>query len=262
PRFVGAILHSEHARRSFERIGVPPERLLVAHNGYDPERMEPRLSTVEARAALGLPEQPTVAYSGRVQMSKGLDIVLEMATRCPEIHFLLVGSEGEGEVERHARRLPNVTVVPWQKFDRTVRYLYAADVLLLPPSLGPLAVGNTVLPMKLFLYLAAGRALLAPKAPDTEELLVHGSNSRLVEPGDAEVASDALRALVEDHETRQRLAEGAFETGKGLTWDARASRIEAFLAERLAQGGETPAKDPWSTVTWLKESARWLVEKR
>ncbi|MCA9580864.1 MAG: hypothetical protein KC416_03660, partial [Myxococcales bacterium] len=31
PRFVGAILHSEHARRSFERIGIPAERLLVAH---------------------------------------------------------------------------------------------------------------------------------------------------------------------------------------------------------------------------------------
>src|SRR5262249_43065578 len=80
--------------------------------------------------------------------------------------FILVGSEGDGPVEAAAHQIPNVSLVPWQPFGQLPPWLYAADVLLIPPSLDPLRRhGNTVLPIKLFLYLGAGRALLAPRAP-------------------------------------------------------------------------------------------------
>src|SRR5262249_18008844 len=66
PGLVGAVFHSQHALQSYLRLGVPESRLLVAHNGWDPARMEPRLSRAEARARLGLePNQFTVVYSGR-----------------------------------------------------------------------------------------------------------------------------------------------------------------------------------------------------
>ena len=64
---------------------------------------------------------------------------------------------GRGPVERRAESLPNVIVRPWQPFDSVLRYLDAADVLLVPPSAAPLRGGGTVLPLKLFSYLAAGR---------------------------------------------------------------------------------------------------------
>jgi len=91
-----------------------------------------------------------------------------------------------------------------------------------------------VLPMKLFGYLAAGRALLAPATPDVLELLVDGDNAVLVPPGDMEAAAHALRALLHDDVGRARLAAHARATGAELTWDARAAKIERFLYERLA----------------------------
>lgn len=264
PNLAGAVLHSQHTLASYRRLGAPDERLLVAHNGWDEARMEPRLSRTEARTRLGLdPGCFTVVYSGRINARKGLDIILDAARGAPEIGFVLVGSEGEGPVELAARPLANVRIVPWQRFRDLAPWLYAADVLVIPPSLEPLERhGNTVLPLKLFLYLAAGRVLLAPRAPDTAELLSDGQNAVLVDAGDAAATIAALRALAADPERADRLASAALATAQSLTWDARAGRIETFLRARLAAPPVPLSAGPWTTCGWVRETARWMVGAR
>lgn len=261
PRLLAAIFHSEHALTSYRRLGVPEARLLVAHNGWAPDRMEPRLSRSEARTRLGLPpERFTVVYSGRMNTRKGLDILLEVAALAPEIGFVLIGSEGEGPVERAAQAHPNVTIVPWLRFRELAPWLYAADVLIVPPSLAPLERhGNTVLPIKLFLYLAAGRVLVAPRAPDTAELLRDGVNAALVPPGDVTATVATLRALAADPARAARLAAGALATAADLTWDARGARIAQFLAARMVATDALPNPDPWRMGEWLREVGRWAV---
>ena len=264
PGLVGAVFHSEHTRRSYERIGIPGERMLVAHNGWDPARMEPRLDRDAARVQLQLPaDRFTVAYSGRMNLRKGLDVLLEVARRAPELDLLLIGSEGDGPVEAAARALPNVRVVPWQRSSAIAPWLYAADVLVIPPSLAPLERhGTTVLPLKLFLYLAAGRALLAPRAPDTAELLTDDRNAVLVPAGDIGAAVAALRALASDPARTARLASAARNTAEDLTWDARALRIENFLRQRAVLPPCHAGPDHWFIGGWLRESARWLAGRQ
>lgn len=258
---VGAVFHSQHALQSYRRLGVSDARMLVAHNGWDPARMEPRLSRSEARLRLGLePERFTVVYSGRMNSRKGLDLILAAARLAPELAFVLVGSEGEGPVEREARTLANVRIVPWQRFSDLAPWLYAADVLVIPPSLAPLERhGNTVLPIKLFLYLAAGRVILAPVAPDTAELLEDNHNAALVPPGDVQATVARLRSLAGNPAASSRLAEGSRATAQGLTWDARAERIARFLRARLEARSEPPAPDPWTVAAWLREVCRWSL---
>ena len=89
--------------------------------------------------------------------------------------------------------------------------------------------------MKLFLYLAAGRPILAPRSPDTAELLRDDDNAVLVPPGDAVAAAEALRRLLADPERVARLGAAAFATSEGLTWDARAEKIERFLCDSLSR---------------------------
>jgi glycosyltransferase involved in cell wall biosynthesis len=265
PNLVGAVFHSELARQSYLRLGVATERTLVAHNGWEPSRMEPRLSPAEARVRLGLPgDRFTVVYTGRMNARKGLDILLAGAREAPEMLFVLVGSEGQGPVEAEAKGLPNVRVVPWQRTADLAPWLYAADVLVIPPSLEPLTQhGNTVLPIKLYLYLAAGRVILAPVAPDTAELLTNGVNAALVPPGDTRQMVDRLRALRADAGRRQALADGALATAASLTWDQRAERIETFLVPLLGRREPPPpSPDPWSASAWLAECGRWLVHRK
>lgn len=259
PRFVGMVTHSAVAKRAYLRLGVPEERIRVQHNGYDEARVEPRLSVAEARAITGLPKDKSiVTYTGRINEKKGLDMVLDMARALPGVVFVLVGSEGRGVIEQAAEPLENVHIVGWQSFSGTMPYLFSADMLIIPPSSAPMAqYGSTVLPLKVFLYLAAGRTIIAGRTPDIEEVL-HDDNALLLEPGNTAAAIAAIDALSKDKARMNRLSEGSLMTAASLTWDARAERIEAFLEELLGLP-ELPMTDRWSGTEWLSESAEWLA---
>lgn len=238
-RFIGGVFHSDFARQTYVELGVDPHRLAVIHNGFDPIRFSEDPGVDEARRLCGLTQEDepisglVVAYTGRVNMNKGLGIVLELAELHPDVTFLIVGSEGEGEVERRAQAIDNVIIKPWATYDELPAYLFAADILMVPPSQGPLAkVGNTVLPMKLFQYLAAGRTIFAPAAPDTAELLKDQDNAYLVPADNLEAASRGIHALKSEPELRERLAQGAKVTSESLSWDSRAQKIITFIQGR------------------------------
>ncbi len=235
-RFLMAVLHSELAADSYSRRGCPRERLLVAHNGYSPTRIEPRLGPVEARAKTGLPQEgPVAVYAGHVSLDKGCGLLLDMAEDLPDLSLVIVGSRGMGPVEQRAATLPNVRVVPWQEYGATVPYLYAADVLLIPPTAGPLEkTGNTVLPMKTFLYKATGRPILGPDTPDLREVLKNGESGILVPPDDRRAATAALRALLEDPRRRERIGARAREESREQTWERRGQRVLTEMQQRIA----------------------------
>ena len=237
-RCLGLVLHSAYAAAAYARIGVDPAKLLVAHNGVEPASTS-HLSCKDARGQLGLPvDRPTVVYAGRVNAHKGLDQVLAMAQLAPDTLFLIVGSEGDGPVEQAARSLANVRIIPWQAPADLSVWLAAADVLIVPPSSDPLEVfRNCVLPIKLFGYLAAGRPILAPRAPDTAELLRCGENALLIPPGDPAAGVAGIARIINNAALARHLSEGALAQARNLTWDHRAEKIEAFLQPRLAALG-------------------------
>jgi len=232
---LGLILHSHYAAGAYRRAGVTEEKILVAHNGANPHLSDSAPGKSEARALLGLPAgRPIALYAGRINEQKGLDQILALAALRPDVLFVLVGSEGQGAIETEAGRRANVRTVSWQEPAALPLWLHAADLLLVPPSRAPLdQFKNCVLPIKLFSYLAAGRPILAPEAPDTAELLVDGGNALLVAPGEPEAAARALDRIIGDSKLADRLSAGALASARDLTWDRRAERIQAFLDRRL-----------------------------
>ena len=229
PRCLGLILHSHYASDAYRRAGVPEDKLLVAHNGADPQPA--------GESAPGLADgRPVALYAGRLNAQKGLDQILALADLRPGVSFVLVGSESHGPIEAAAARRANVRIVPWQAPADLPAWLGAADVLLIPPSRAPLEqFRNCVLPLKLFAYLAAGRPILAPLMRDTAELLTDGENALLVPPGEPELAARALDRLLGEPALAARLAAGALSQASELTWDRRAEKIEAFLETRLSR---------------------------
>ena len=231
---LGLVLHSDFAAQAYLRAGVDPDKVLVAHNGAEASQIGSPMAQADARTALGLPlDRQITAYAGRLNAMKGLDQLLALAALRPETLFLLIGSEGAGPIHAAASGLANVRIVPWQAPAALPAWLHAADLLLIPPSRAPLEqYRNCVLPLKLFSYLAAGRPILAPYAPDTAELLTDGENALLVPPGDPQAAAEALDRL-RDPALAARLGANALAHAGDLTWDRRAERIAAFLEARL-----------------------------
>jgi glycosyltransferase involved in cell wall biosynthesis len=244
PRCLGLILHSAYAAGAYARAGVAAEKLLVAHNGAEAGVGGAPVEKAAARIALDLPADRFVAaYAGRINPRKGLDQLLALARLRPDMLFLLIGSEGPGPIEAEAAALGNVRVVPWQAPAELPSWLAAADALLIPPSRAPLdRFRDCVLPLKLFAYLAAGRPILAPHAPDTAELLADGANALLVPPGAPDAAAAALDRL-RDPALAARLGAAARAQAADLTWDSRAEKIATFLEARLSARSRRPAGD-------------------
>ena len=240
-RFVGISTHSAYSRQIMIDDGVSPDLIAAVPNGYDPDDFDAVEDRDTLRSIKGLPlDRQICVYTGHIRPDKGVDSLLDLAEDRPEALFLLVGGDrddvGGLRSSVEGRGLDNVRLEGRVSLTEVARYLSLSDVLLLPPTAKPLmSHGNTVLPMKTFTYLAAGRPILAPDLLDTEGILVNERNSLRVAPDDRRAASDALERLLGNAELCRRLGENAREDSTRYTWDERARRMVSFIEDRLSR---------------------------
>lgn len=258
--FLVNISHSDYTREKYLALGIPKEKLVCVRNGFEPQRLQSRVPVNAAKRSIGLPDdRKTVVYTGRLNHRKGLSLVVEAAKRLPDILFVLVGSYGNGVIEASAVGIENILVIPWQPADVIGQYVLAADVLLVPPSWKPLAqFGSTVLPLKLFFYMASGRPILAGNTPDVSEVLQHDRNAFLCRPDNLDSLVNGLRILTSDTVLADRIAATALADSADFTWDKRTSRIVDIIRNRLEA---PPVTGSWSdahTRIWRHQSWRWL----
>lgn len=237
--FLGVITHSRLAKQGLLKLGIEEEKVATIHNGFNPGLYNGDITKEQARKELNLPRQAKIAcYSGRLDKEKGVDTLIDLAERTPEITCFLIGKsqkEPEGWIDETARTrgLTNIQHVPWVQIGELVKYLKASDLLLIPPTEKPLTkYGKTVLPLKLFLYLSAGRPILAPSLPDMLDVL-NDKNAALVAPDNIDEAARAVRRIFSDGDWSDRLAKNARETSQNFTWQRRAERIFEFINCRL-----------------------------
>ena len=229
-KFVGVVLHSKFAGESFKNVGFKPQNLLVAHNAFD-FSVYNEVPKNEVCNNYDIPDNRIiVTYSGRVNVNKGLDRLFLLAEEFPEIFFLIVGSEREGEIEEQAKKFDNVKVLGWLSRADVFSILTSSDILYIPTTLRAREVSkNTVLPIKTFIYKASGTAIFAPKSEDLLEVLEHKENAYLVNPDDWESEKMGFSELIKDNELRNRLGTSAQFQMMDNTWDARAKNILRFL---------------------------------
>jgi glycosyltransferase involved in cell wall biosynthesis len=85
-------------------------------------------------------------------------------------------------------------------------------------------------PMKIFEYMAAGKAIVAPDYGPVLEVLQDGVNGLVFPRRDVPALRDALARLAADAALRQRLAEHARTSVLARhTWRRNAERLEAAL---------------------------------
>ena len=217
-----------------ERYGelLDPPSTRVAPNGVDLDRYDNLPQAEEARILLDLPNQPTAGYTGHLYQGRGLDLMVELALRYPEVNFLWAGGE-ESAVERWRARIgelgqENIDLLGFVPNEALPMVQASCDVLLMPyeQKIEVSSGGDTAAfasPMKVFEYLAAGRAILASDLPVIREIL-NDSNSMLLPPDDVSSWAEALGKLMADPGQRNWLAAHAQEDAAQYSWIARAER--------------------------------------
>jgi glycosyltransferase involved in cell wall biosynthesis len=227
--------------------GVPKERVTVIPNGIDPERFgNNSLSTQAAKAKLGLGDRLVLGFTGFVREWHGLDRVVDLVaerTKDFGLHLLIVGDGPAREsLQARARErgiVDRVTVTGVVDRDRVPGYVAAFDVALQP------AVVPYASPLKLFEYLAMGRAIVAPATPNISEILTDGEDAVLFDPASPDGMRRALEKLLNDGELRRRIAEGARRTieRRKLTWGNNAQRVVDLFGRLLRSApGAMPAR--------------------
>jgi glycosyltransferase involved in cell wall biosynthesis len=219
--------------------GVAERRLHVIGNGVDAARFAADGIRDAARRELGLEGRLVLGFSGFVRPWHGLEAALDAMARIPErpdLHLLVAGDgPARAALEDCARALglgERLTVLGVVSRQRMPMVLAAVDVAL-QPSAVPYAS-----PLKLFEYMAAGLAIVAPDQPNIREILSDGRDALLFPPGDAEAFRLAIRSLSADAELRRRLGRAARATiaERAYTWDANAARVEALARSLLSKG--------------------------
>lgn len=215
--------------------GVRRERIHVIPNGVDVAEFANPPSIEHAKRALGLEGRVVLGFTGFVRIWHGLDHVIDFLARSgPSGPTLLVVGDGPARAELEARAsllglADRVLFTGVVRREDIPSHIAAFDVAL-QPAATPYAS-----PLKLFEYMALGRAIVAPRQPNICEILVDGNNALLFDPSvDGDFAAKIER-LVNDAELRRRLSASALETlnTRDYTWSANAARVMALAGELI-----------------------------
>jgi glycosyltransferase involved in cell wall biosynthesis len=114
--------------------------------------------------------------------------------------------------------------------------LVSADILALPNPASAIS-NHATSPLKLFEYMAAGRAIVASDLPSIREVLNHDTNALLVAPGDPAALAAAIRRLATDAALRGRLGAAARSAVLDYSWSRRAERLEQLFTQVLSARG-------------------------
>ena len=210
--------------------------VVIAPNGVELERFASLPDPQRARQSLAFRAVPTALCAGHLYAGRGADLFLQLAESAPQANFVWVGGRPDDVQEwsekAKARGLTNVTFLGFVPNVELPRYLAAADVLLMPyarsifGSSGSADSAAVASPMKMFEYMAAGRAILTSDLPVIREVLDETS-AVFVPPEDAAAWSAVLKSLLDDPARRESLASNARRAVEKYTWLARAQKILA-----------------------------------
>jgi glycosyltransferase involved in cell wall biosynthesis len=219
------------------KLQFKDEAVLLAPNGVELEKYDGLPNPVEARRQLNLPDGLTVGFTGHIYPGRGADLLFALAKEMPQVNFLWVGGTPElvahwrGELQR--AQMTNVTMTGFVKHESIPLYQAAADILLMPYSRSIEAssgqdIAEVINPMKMFEYMAAGRAIVSADLPSIREVLNAGS-AVLVEAGNFEKWKLEIESLLADEPRRLVLGAQARKDVSRLTWVKR----EEMVMERI-----------------------------
>ncbi len=212
---------------------IPGDVSIIAPDGVDLERYADLPDPVDARKALHLPERFTALYSGSFYQGRGMQMLFDLAVHFKEMTFLWVGGKpceiNEWREKIQTAHLDNVILPGFVDNAALPEYQAAADLLLMPYSQTVAGssggnIASVTSPMKLFEYMACGRAILTSDLPVLHEVLNEG-NAVFCPPDDLVGWLDAIQSLAADAPRRERLAAQALKDIRQYSWRRRMEKI-------------------------------------
>ena len=214
-------------------FGADPARVVVIHNGIDPERFR-RTERRDALERFGVRE-PYVLFVGRITDQKGIFDLLAAAPRLPkDVQVVLCASAPDTpEIEERLRRAvagqPNVKwIAEMVAHDLLVQLYSHAAVFACPSVYEPFGLINLE-------AMACGVPVVACGVGGILEVVEDGVTGVLVPPAAPDALAVALVRLLGDRALAETMGRaGRRRVESSFSWASVAERTERVYADAIA----------------------------
>ena len=182
------------------------EKVVCIHNGINLQKVQVKQDRGRVRECLGIgSDEHMVGTVGRLTTVKGHDIMMQTARLLKEedvnCKFLIVG---DGPLMLKLKALTRTLGIEKEvtlagQRDDVYDLINAMDIFLLPSL-------HEGIPMVLLESLALGRPVVASRVGGIPEIISHGKEGLLVEPGDVEELKENVSLLINDRTYADNLA--------------------------------------------------------
>lgn len=212
------------------KAGAEEVRITIMPNGVQPENFLP-VGDDAVKKQHNLQGKIVLGFAGFLRDWHGLDSVVDLLARNDvpsNLHFLVVGDgPALSPLKKQVEELgvsDRVTFAGLVDREQLPRHIAAFDIALLPRCVAYCS------PLKLFEYMAAGKAIVAPAQDNVREILEDGASGILFAPEDREAMTNAILCLANDSGLRDRLGGAArgLISLRGYTWLRNAERVSAI----------------------------------
>jgi glycosyltransferase involved in cell wall biosynthesis len=189
-----------------------------------------------------------VGFLGSLKPWHGVEILIEsfaeFSAHYENVKLLVVGGKSRPvrTLEKKCRKLGldgRVLFTGAVSYKAIPSFLNRTNVLVAPY---PEVPGFYFSALKIFEYMAAGKAIVASDIGQISEILSHEKTALLVPPGDRIALREAVERLKQDPALREKLGRNALAEARDKhSWKNRAGRISAIL-ERLGKTERTVSK--------------------
>jgi len=182
-----------------------------------------------------------ISYIGTMGNAHGLEHIVKAAKILEEnqpgkFAFVIAGTGAEEQVIRDIVRtnnISNVLCTGQVERDQIPGLLHASQIAL--ASLRPSPVFETVVPTKIYEYMAAGLPVLSNVAGETRELIARSGAGITVEGGNASAIATAIAELADNPNRLEQLGNSGVEFVKAnVSWDASAAAYLKVLERAVS----------------------------
>ncbi len=236
PYFRVCITQSELTRQSMIEAGMPPEKAIWLHNGFNQTflKRQPNEAQQWREKLLKNNRKKLVIYSGAPYPFKGIDLLIDVAKLLPNIQFSITG--GTEEQVKHyqelaqSKQVKNIDFLGWiVPRSRLISLFQAADILAHPHLSGKSA--NFTNPVKFFQYLASGTPIVATEIPPLMSFKETVPRAIWCPPDEPAIFAQAIEKALKIYPRKLTGYAENIEYGKGFSWEKRGEKIIKYLPE-------------------------------
>ena len=198
---VGA---SHGITRSLVEGGIDPDRIITVPNGISTELLN---DIVQSTAVRVEKRRPMVAYAGVIGYNQGLGVLLEVARMLPHVDFALAGDGPELPLLKKKAGvlgLLNISFRGYLNKEELMKLYRESDILIAHARSTP-TIDATMIPVKLFEYMATGRPIVYAGRGVAVDLLHQIGCALTVPPENPEAITDAITTLLRNPEKSHAL---------------------------------------------------------